>query len=377
LEDFSDTHSHLRVTMVISSLAAGGAQKVLSFLANHWAKSGWHVTIVTLSGRDQIPFFPLDPSVDILPLELEGKSAHVIDGAWNNIRRIVRLRRAILEQVPEVVISFMDQENILTTLAMWGLKIPVIISVRIDPILSPLASIWTLLRNQLYPHTDRIIVPTARIGAAFSQRIQSKTTVIPNPVFPATAVKNASRSPMPRTVVAVGRYTHQKGFDVLLRAFATLTTKYPEWRLHIFGDGPLRPDLEALRAELNLTSVVALKPEAKSINDVLISADMFVLSSRYEGFPNALCEAMATGLPVVATDCRTGPSEIIEDGVNGVLAKPNDVDSLAKCMDRLMSDDQQRQWLGTKARSITDRFDPKRIADRWEAVVRQVIRTAG
>lgn len=364
----------MNVTFVISSLAAGGAQKVLSFLANHWAKSGWHVTILVFSGPGEVPFFPLDPSVRYVPLALDGESSNLIEGAWNNVRRILRLRYTIREHAPKVVIAFMDQENILTTLAMQGLAVPVIVSVRIDPMLSPMGTLWRFMRAQVYPLTDYVVVPISRIGAAFSSRIQRKVTVIPNPVFPPgeTEPRQASAT---RTIIAVGRLTRQKGFDVLMHAFARLTDRYPDWRLNILGDGPLRAELEGLRVELNLTEVVKLQGESKNIHNYLAQADLFVLSSRYEGFPNALCEAMASGLAVVATDCRTGPGEIIEDGVNGLLASPDDVVSLAGCMDRLMSGDVERKRLGANARNISERFHPQKIAEMWDSLISHVVHT--
>jgi glycosyltransferase involved in cell wall biosynthesis len=362
----------MNVIFVISSLAAGGAQKVLSFLANHWAQRGWHVTILAFSGTSDVPFFPLDPSVRYVPLGLVGESSNIVEGAWNNVRRILRLRDAIRHHAPKVVIAFMDQENMLTTLAVQGLAVPVIVSVRIDPMLSPMGALWGLLRDQVYPLTDHVVVPTSRIGEAFSSRIQRKVTVIPNPVFPPDVIYPRQAS-ITRTIIAVGRLTRQKGFDVLMHAFARLTDRYPDWRLNILGDGPLRAELERLRVELNLTELVKLQGESKNIHNHLAQADLFVLSSRYEGFPNALCEAMASGLAVVATDCRTGPREIIEDRVNGLLATPDDIASLAECMDRLMSDDVERKRLGASAKSISERFHPLKIAEMWDSLIRHVV----
>jgi glycosyltransferase involved in cell wall biosynthesis len=174
-------------------------------------------------------------------------------------------------------------------------------------------------------------------------------------------------------MLAIGRLTEQKGFDVLIHAFSELFPRYPDWRLTILGDGPLRPDLERLRDNLGLVGLVEFPGEVKHIHQYLQYVDVFVLSSRYEGFPNSLCEAMACGLAVVATDCQSGPGEIIEDGINGLLAVPNDVHSLASCMDRLMSNEVERKRLGNNASRITERFEPGKILEMWESLVKEVV----
>ena len=363
----------MNVVFVISSLAAGGAQKVVSLLANHWAKTGSLVTILVFSGPGEVPFFPLDPYVRYIPLGLHRESSNHVEGAWNNIRRILCLRDTVRDLAPKVVIAFMDQENVLTTLATRGLKVPVIVSVRVDPLLSPMGTIWRLLRDQVYPLTDRIVVPTHRIGAAFSPKIQQKVIVIPNPIFLPPAVTCPRQSGPIYTMIAIGRLTSQKGFDLLMRAFARLTERYPDWRLTILGEGPLRAELERLRVELGLTEAVNLPGEVKSVDKYLVQADLFVLSSRYEGFPNALCEAMARGLAVVAADCRTGPREVIEHDVNGLLATAGDVDCLVDCMDRLMANEAERKRLGANASQIVEQFHPQRIIGMWDSLLSEVV----
>jgi glycosyltransferase involved in cell wall biosynthesis len=197
--------------------------------------------------------------------------------------------------------------------------------------------------------------------------------VIPNAVPAPTAepFRHAGRSEE-RAILAVGRLEPQKGFDVLLRAFADVARSRPEWRLRIAGEGPERGRLEALVFDLGIEDRVNLDGVVSDIDAAMRSADLFVLSSRYEGFPNALCEAMASGLPVIATDCPVGPREIVRDGIDGVLVPPEDERALAGAMDRLMDDPASRERLGAAASAIAERFTPVAILDRWESLLRTV-----
>jgi GalNAc-alpha-(1->4)-GalNAc-alpha-(1->3)-diNAcBac-PP-undecaprenol alpha-1,4-N-acetyl-D-galactosaminyltransferase len=366
----------VNVTFVVSSLAAGGAQRVMSLLANHWAQAGYRVTILAFSRSGVEPFFPLDSHVQYVPIGIEGESSNLLKGISNNLRRITHLRRAIRVSTPQVVISFMDQENVLTVLATRRLGVPVIVSVRVDPLTSTMGGVWRFLRNRVYPFANRIVVQTCRVRESFPQKLQDKVVIIPNPVLSPPPVTCPRLPASTHSMIAIGRLTEQKGFDLLIAAFSELSPRHPDWRLTILGDGPLRPELERLRDQLGLTGLIDFPGEVKQIHQYLEQADVFVLSSRYEGFPNSLCEAMACGLAVVATDCRSGPGEIIEDGINGLLAIPDNVHSLASCMDRLMSNEVERIRLGNNASRITERFGSGKVFEMWESLAKEVIQEA-
>lgn len=367
----------MRLVFVISTLAAGGAQKVLCELANGWGKAGWDVTVVTFSGEEDAPFFTMHPQVSLVRLGVAGEARNVWQGVKNNWRRVVVLRSVVRRLMPDVVISFMTQENILSLLSTRGLGIPVVISERVDPVLSPLGIVWQALRRATYLLADRIVFQTERMKSAFSDRIQSRSEVIPNAItIPPSYQRSASRG-LIRSIVGMGRLTHQKGFDLLIRAFASLTLRYPDWRLRILGDGPLRGELEELSRLLGIEQRVDLSGNTRDPYAVFKTADLFVLPSRFEGFPNALCEAMACGVPVVAADCRTGPREVVEHGTNGLLAKPDDPESLAVCMERLMSNEEERKRMGAHAASILQRFSLERIVEKWETLLLNVVEQRG
>jgi glycosyltransferase involved in cell wall biosynthesis len=152
-------------------------------------------------------------------------------------------------------------------------------------------------------------------------------------------------------------------------AFAQLKERHPNWNLTILGEGPLRQVLESLRDQLGLTSRVFLLGYVRDTYYYLKKADLFVMCSRFEGFPNALCEAMACGIPVISTDCPSGPREIIRSGENGLLVQPEDVNALALAMDSLMSDEKERKRLGSRAVEVIERFSLEKIMRMWEEVL--------
>ncbi len=363
-----------RLTLVISSLVGGGAERVLTILANGWVSRGTEVTLATLD--DRAPFYALDFRVARRPLGVAGISANSLAAVWNNLRRVGALRRAIRQSRPDAVVSFADVTNVLTLLATRGLGIPVVVSERSDPAFCPIGIVFGILRGWLYPRADAVIVQSEEDRRFFSAAIQARTDVIPNPVLPAEAVRQEDAAPSAsgKTVISLGRLSKEKGFDLLIDAFGRIAPERPEWSLEIWGEGPQRPLLEKMAAERGHTGRIRLRGQTASPQEKLLRADLFVLCSRFEGFPNALCEAMACGLPVLAVDCPSGPRQIVQDGVDGILVPPDDPAALADGMRRLMEDRELRRRLASRAPEVAQRFGLDRVLGLWEAVLERAAR---
>ncbi|NJS09006.1 MAG: glycosyltransferase family 4 protein [Microcoleus sp. CSU_2_2] len=364
----------MRCTLIIHSLTSGGAERVISMMANYWAAKGWEINLLTFDDGTESPFYDIDSQISHIPLGIAGSSPNPIIGLWNNLTRIQKLRTAIIKSKPHVVISFMHQANELVLLATRGLNLPVIVSERNDPARQTISKVWTQLRQWTYPFADRIVVQTKRAGNYFSAKLQERIIVIPNPVLlPPHKQEPANKLLGDRSLIAIGRLDDQKGFDILLKALAKLKDGYPEWTLTILGEGGLRSQLESLCNELGLGDRVHLLGRVKNPYEFLKQADIFIMSSRFEGFPNALCEAMACGLPVISTDCPNGPREIIRDGVDGILVANEDISALAAAMERLMYDEKERRSLGDRAKEVTERFGLEKVMSSWESLITEAI----
>jgi len=356
------------ICMVISSLSCGGAERVMTLMANYWAQNGRSITIYTFDDGSLSPFFPLDPRVKHIPLNIAGHSSGNFRAICVNIRRIRVLRQEIRAIRPRVVISFMDKVNVFTIFALLGTGIPIIAAERSNPRLARIGPILAFLRRIAYIMADSVVVQTVAAKKCFSLLLRRKIVVIPNPVWIPDDLPNEPRLPGTFFIASLGRMTEEKRFDLLLRAFARVCEEFPAWDLKIAGDGPLRKDLERLRNFLNLGTRVEWVGIVNNSHKFLKGCDIFVLTSRFEGFPNALCEAMACGLAVIAVDCPNGPREIVRHDVDGILVPLNDMDALVAAMKRLMSDENGRRRLGAEAKRIVERFSVERIMRMWDAI---------
>ena len=363
----------MKVTLVIYALGSGGAERVMSILANYWTTHGWNVTLITLVGESRPPFYPLDPRINLKQLGIAGDSTNLLATIKTSWERIQALRVEIKASKPDTVIGFMNTVNVLVILATWNLHIPIIVSEHIYPAFQDANKIWQLLMKLTYRYADRVTLLTQNALPFYPVAQGYPSIVMPNPVLtPPPAQTTARFSPHP-TLIAMGRLHPQKGFDLLLEAFEQIQAKHPEWHLVILGEGPMRDELEQLRAKLGLTNRVSFPGSVQDVNDRLRQADLFVMSSRFEGFPMALCEAMACGLPVIATDCLSGPRDIIRDGIDGVLVPVADIAALAAGLDNLIASPLKRQQLAQAAPQVLERFGLERVMGLWSETIDRVI----
>ncbi len=360
----------MRLALVIPSLSGGGAERVLVSLAKGFASRGHRVTVVSIYGLEA-DFFQLPKDVQRVALDLGWDTEGLADKLWSNLRRLAGLRRAIRQARPDVVISFLSRTNVLAVLATVGLSLPVLVTEHTDPIREPLPQPWQRLRHIAYRWAAGVVSVCKAMDGYFAWIPPERRTVIPNPVDfaelaePAVPVNWA----WPHAIIAMGRLVPEKGFDLLIKAFASLADSFPDWGLVILGEGPLRGELEALAAERGLTNRVLLPGKIPQPGATLRQADVFVLSSRWEALPMALLEAMACGLPAVVTQCMTGQPEWLQPGKNAILTPLEDVSKLAAAMTELMRDADLRRRLGQNAAETAKRFALDPILDQWEALM--------
>jgi GalNAc-alpha-(1->4)-GalNAc-alpha-(1->3)-diNAcBac-PP-undecaprenol alpha-1,4-N-acetyl-D-galactosaminyltransferase len=280
------------------------------------------------------------------------------------LKCVMKLRTLLLETRPDALLSFISESNLLTILAGIGLKTRVIVSERIQPSLhTSLPRVWRILRRVLYVLADDVVAQTRDAAQWLESHCRTSVSVIPNALRLLPEPSDERRS----VIVAVGRLTHQKGFDVLLRAFARIASRFEEWSLVIIGEGDERLSLTRLRGELRLDDRVEFVGQTPNVVDWMAHAGLVVQTSRFEGFPNVVLESMGLGAAVISTDCRSGPSDMIEDGVNGRLVPVDDVDTLVDVMAELISRPEERERLGRAASGVRERYRQDIVMERWEA----------
>ncbi|HEX8130264.1 MAG TPA: glycosyltransferase family 4 protein [Pyrinomonadaceae bacterium] len=366
----------MRITVVIPVINSGGAEHAMAIIANYWAAEGRTVNILTYDDGAEPPFYQLDARIRHLPLGLAVDSPGLVAAVRNNWRRWKLLRGAIRDSQPDVVVSFIDQTNVLTLLSVEGLGVPTLVSEQSDPHTFPIKPIWDYLRRLTYRRAAKIVLLSTRDAEYFAPRLRARIAVIPNPFPPPPATLETNTSDAatrPPLLIAVGRLHRDKGFDILLEAFSLLKDEHPQWRLIVLGEGEERGRLEALRDALQLGERVSFPGRVKDPYSFLARASLFVMPSRTEGFPLALCEALACGLPAVCTECAGGVRDIIEDTVNGVLVPKEDVPALARSLGRLMGDEVERRRLSARAPEVIERFSLNKVMGAWEQVLSEVV----
>ncbi len=343
-------------------------------MANYWIEQGNEVILITFDDPQSSPFYELSAKLCYIKLGLLNESGNLLEGARNNFIRIQSLRSLFKTRKADVIISIIGRSNIRVLFAALGLNIPIIVFEQIDPARDSLNQLWRVLRLLAYRRAQRIVVLTWSFAGYFPSYLQKRIRVIPNPIA-LTGLSTPKQISEPDTfkIIAVGRLELQKGFDYLLQALAELQDNPKNWTLTILGEGSQRQTLELLCARLNLTDRVIFAGTVKDVAAFLKQSDLFILSSRVEGFPLALCEAMACGVPVITTDCAASIREIVRDGIDGIVIPNEDVETLAKAVLSLMNNPQQCQRMANQAPEIVDRLNLPVIMKKWDELLSEVI----
>lgn len=365
------------VMLIISALAGGGAERVIVDLAEYLVERGHTVTVGTLEG-DRRDHFNLSPRINRVRANIMWESRGVLGSLLGTLRRLRIIRKLVVDVCPDVVISFIEMTNVRVLLALVGTGIPVVVSERTDPRHHPVSSAWNFLRRNSYRMADRVVVQTDNVAQwARSWLPKEKVVVIRNAVRRSEHFTAPFRPPdMPegRIVLGMGRLSREKGFDLLISAFAEANINCDNWSLVLLGEGVERSALLAQAEKLGVADRLFMPGLQSNPGDWLYFVDIFALSSRYEGFPNALLEAMQTGVACVAYDCESGPAEIVRDEVDGLLISSTNSGALGQALRRLAADDVLRARLAAQARAVNQRFSIPDIYAQWQRICEDIAR---
>lgn len=357
--------SKLKILFFIASLRSGGAERVASNLVNYWAEQGYEIDFVTLdtSAND---FYKLHKNVIRYELDLYGASSGLINKFQRIFKRIRLLRALIQKSKPHVVISFMDTNSIYAIASAKLASAKVIISERTYPPFYNNGNLFDKFRKFVYKFADAHVAQTSEVKEWADEFLpkSAKNVVIANPL-PEKHTNLELPKERDNVVLAVGRLSFEKGFDLLIKAYSSIAKKHSDWRLEIVGDGIERSELEELIKKLDMSNYIKLKGLSLDISKEYSCAKIFVLSSLVEGFPNVLLEAMSHGLAPVSFDSKCGPKDVIEHNKNGILVSSKDVKLLAKELNDLINDSKKQQTFSENALKVRTDFSIEKISQKW------------
>jgi glycosyltransferase involved in cell wall biosynthesis len=344
----------------------GGAERMLLRLADELVRRSHEVHVVSWDPPDAQAFHSLGPGVTWHKLGFA-------DGWRDKIRRTFALRKLLAKVRPDVFVGFVmgADKTVYAGCALAG--VPIVAAERNSPEMYDLklGGLRKALYMSLFRLAKRIVVQVDDYRRGYPPALASRIEVIANPVAAARLQASPAESgPQGWCLLAVARLEAQKNLAALVEAFALLAPEFPDWCLRVVGEGSLRHELETQAESRGLAGRIAFPGAIKDIEAEYAGAHLFCLPSRWEGFPNALAEAMAHGLPAVGYAECPGVNAIIEDRVDGILAPGNgDPMSLAASLRILMADPERRQTMGRAARSLAGRFAPEVVFNEWEAVL--------
>ena len=381
-----DTAERYKIVFCTPAIySAGGVERVVSYKACYFAEQlGYDVTIIVTEGKGRDCYFPLSDKVKVINFELgfeELWRASFIKKVYLYLtkqRQYKRLLKAELMRIrPDFTISMLRREiNFLTSIHDGSKKIGELHVNRSNyrnfeandsnGLKRLFAKFWMRSLVKKLKRLDQLVVLTDKSKASWPEL--SNVTVIPDPITIKVKSAEVKSEKCSKRVITIGRYAYQKGYDLLLQAWAKVEKYYPDWTLDIFGQGD-QTGYREIMAELGIdTDRCHLNGPVEDVVKAYQDSTIFVLSSRFEGFGMVLVEAMACGLPVVSFDCPAGPDEIITDGADGLLVPSGDVHALAEKLMTLMADEELRKRLGKQARQTAQRYNMAAISNQWKTL---------
>ena len=359
------------LSFVIGSLSSGGAERVISNLSNELIER-FEIIIITFTGTE--PFYNLDNRIKIIACyETLEQPTSIIKSFNLNYKLTTRVFEIFKHNRVDIAVGFITSANIITVIAAKLYGIPCIISERNNPLIEEVPRFWRLLRSIFYPLADKIVLQTEGVKKIYDKKIKSsKLIILPNPIASELSNARDDSSIKEQLIITVGRLDKNKSHEDLINAFSTI--EQLNWKLQIIGDGDKKDALIGLINDLQLSERVSIISKVKSIEKYYNKASIFVFTSKTEGFPNALLEAMHFGIPSISTDCNFGPSELIQDGVNGYLVPINQVTLLKDKLYRLMCDTELRSKFSKRSKISTIAYESKNVVCQWEELLNLMLK---
>ena len=344
--------------LIVSSgtLSSGGAERVLSILSDRFVEH--YDEVVYLTWIDIPDFYTINKAVKRVCVEREC-------GSKNLFRKALWFRQFVKQEKPNVVLSFLAPFNILICFALTGIRTKLIVAERNDPRNVCNGRLTSKLRKMAYSMADGILEQTENNKKYFHGKLYKKTDVIYNPIIMDDEfVGKALACNKKKKIVSVARLTEQKNQKMLLLAFKAFLLTHPGYKLIIFGEGPYRSQLEKIVLDLGLNESVELPGAVKDVWNKIVDAECFVLSSWFEGMPNALLEAMCLGLPCISTKV-SGAVDLIRTGENGILVDLDDHEQLAGALCNLIDNKFNQQVIGKNATQLYELLHIDSISKQW------------
>ena len=345
----------MKISFVLGSMGGGGAERVVSILSREYSKQGHDVDILLLLNNKKE--YDIEPNINIVDLSGTTDSRLKRLPYW-----LKSIRRYIKDNRPNVIISFVARINIITQIAASGLNTKMIVSERNDPRLDGRSALIDRLTRYYYPKAHKVVFQTKRAKSFFDEL--NNGVIIPNPIEVMAYAKEKKK----KKIVTAGRLAKQKNHRLLISAFKRVYKLHPDYLLEIYGEGDLRQELERQIVEEGMSSHVKLMGNKKNLHECMADAEMFVLSSDYEGQSNSLLEAMMMGLPCISTDCA-GSDEIIQNRVNGLIVPVGDVAALANAMLEYIENKNLLQSVLSKSKQAMVEFNTNKVIEQWNAIV--------
>lgn len=358
----------MRVLIVAYSLhLTGGTERSIINLANGLVEANFEVKLISLVNIGIKPSFQLNPRIDNIHLDILGNFTSTVSRLIKLPKVLLSIRRNLLIHNADWIICFGEKMNVLIILSLLFNKTKIILSENYPPGIHYINPFWSFMRKLTYIKAKYVTVLTPNDINYFPGFIKKKTVAIPNIINVPNCRKDQSIEN--KSAIAIGRLDTVKRYDLLINAFLIVSKKFPDWKLAIWGDGPLKNELVKLIHSLNLQEKILLKGLTQNIYGELVESDFLILSSQYESFGYVICEAMSVGIPVISFDCPSGPRHIIRHNTDGFLIPFGDSQKLAQAIIELIEKKGLRKKMGYQALDVLDRFSKTNIISKWKSLL--------